>query len=184
LAPTLALLAAQSAQGEENLPFPIALGGPYELIDQHGQPRTEADPDGHHQLLFFGYANCSEICSVALPQMVEITAALNDQGITLSPVLITVDPERDTVANLGPAMAKLGPDFVGLTGDAAALAQAYKSFSIDSSVVFEDPAGGKVFAHGSFLYLLDGRGELLTVLPPILTTERMVEVIEGYAGAG
>ncbi|NJM81395.1 MAG: SCO family protein [Tabrizicola sp.] len=168
----------------DGLPFPVAIGGSFLLTDQFGETRSERDPAGHPQLLFFGYANCEAICSVALPQMAEIEAALDRKGIALTPVMITVDPARDTVKTLAEPLARLSPDFIGLTGEDAALASAYKAFSIENTVVFEDPAGGKIYAHGSFLYLLDSEGRLLTVLPPILSTERMVEVIEGYVTAG
>lgn len=165
----------------EGLPLPFDLGGPFELTDQHGQPRTQANPAGHLQLLFFGYANCQEICSAALPQMGDIATGLAAQGVAITPVMITVDPARDTPASMGPALAQWHPDFVGLTGDEAALANAYKLFSIDSAFLFEDSATGPVYAHGSFLYLLDAQGEFLTVLPPILSNDRMIEIIAGYA---
>jgi cytochrome oxidase Cu insertion factor (SCO1/SenC/PrrC family) len=35
------------------LPFDVKLGGSFDLTDQNGDPRTEANPDGHMQLLFF-----------------------------------------------------------------------------------------------------------------------------------
>lgn len=169
---------AHAAQG---LPLPFNLGGDFALTDQHGNTRTQADPQGHLQLLFFGYANCQEICSAALPQMAELAKGLAAQGVAITPVLITVDPARDTVANMGPTLAKWHPDFIGLTGDDAALAQTYKAFQIESELVFTDPASGPVYAHGSFLYLLDGQGKFLTVLPPILSNERMMQIISGYA---
>jgi protein SCO1 len=168
----------------EGVPLPFDLGGPYRLIDQYGETRTEVDPAGNLQLVFFGYANCREICSAALPQMAEVADGLAARGIALTPVFITVDPARDTVANLGPAMEKYGPNFVGLTGDDAALHAAYKAFSIDSSLVFEDPFYGPVYAHGSFLYLLDAKGGFLTVIPPILATDRVIDLIVGYAPQG
>ncbi len=173
--------AAHAASVPAGLPLPFDLGGAFTLTDQHGQQRTEADPDGHLQLLFFGYANCQEICSAALPQMADITAALAAQNINVTPVLITVDPARDTVEAMAPAMAKLSPDFVGLTGTDAELAVAYKAFSIESSLVFVDPASGPVYAHGSFIYLLDGDGKFITVLPPILSNDRMIDIIAAHA---
>lgn len=42
-------------------PFPIKLGGAYTLTDQTGAKRTEADPKGRLQLVFFGYAKCQAI---------------------------------------------------------------------------------------------------------------------------
>lgn len=165
----------------DGIPLPFDLGGAFTLTDQHGQTRTEADPDGHLQLLFFGYAQCQQICSAALPQMADIADALATQGIALTPVLITVDPDRDTAAAMAPAMAALSPGFVGLTGTPEERAVAYRAFSIDSSLVFEDPTSGPVYAHGSFIYLLDGDGTFITVLPPILSTARMIEIIAAHA---
>jgi protein SCO1 len=165
------------------VPLPFDLGGAFTLTDQHGQTRTERDPDGHLQLLFFGYAQCREICSAALPQMAEVAAALKARGTPITPVLITVDPARDTVAAMAPAMAKWSADFVGLTGTETELAVAHKAFSIDSSLVFEDPASGPVYAHGSFIYLLDGAGQFITVLPPILSNDRMIDIIASHAAA-
>ena len=166
----------------EGVPLPFALGGPFTLTDQHGRTRTEADPDGRLQLLFFGYANCEAICTVALPQMAGIVQALRAQGIPVRPVMVTVDPEHDTPEVMTAALEKLDPDFVGLTGSPEALAATYKAFSVENSEVFTDPAGNPVYAHGSLLYLLDGQGRFLTVIPPILSDERATEIIAAFAG--
>lgn len=166
---------------DEAIPLPLNLGGPFALTDQHGTPRTEADPDGHLQLVFFGYATCESICTVALPQMAALAEALAGRGVPLTPVMITVDPVRDTPEAMGAALTKFHPGFVGLTGPEPALAAAYRAFAVERSVVFEDPSGAPVYAHGSLLYLLDGQGQFLTVLPPILSDAKMIEIISRYA---
>lgn len=165
-------------------PFPVALGGPFALTDQHGAARTEADPDGRLQLLFFGYATCQAICTVALPRMAEIAEIAAEAGLAVRPVLVTVDPARDTPEAMGAALAELHPDFVGLTGPEAALAAARAAFRVESKVVFEDPELGPVFAHGSFIYLLDGAGRLLTLIAPIADPESGAAIVAKYAGAG
>jgi protein SCO1 len=175
--------AEAAAHAAEGIPLPFDLGGSFTLTDQNGRNRTEADPEGHLQLLFFGYAQCREICSAALPQMADVTEALAAQGIAITPILVTVDPARDTVAAMAPAMAALSPDFIGLTGSKADLATAYKAFSIDSRFVLNDPASGPVYAHGSFIYLLDGAGQFITLLPPILSNDRMIAIIAAHADA-
>jgi protein SCO1/2 len=134
------------------------------------------------QLVYFGYADCQSICTLALPQMAEIAGRLAQDGIALVPVLITVDPERDTVVTIGPVLAPFGPGWVGLTGTPADLARVRDLFGVSAEVLFEDPFSGPVFSHGSFLYLLDGSGRLLSVLPPILTAERAAAIIAAYAG--
>lgn len=184
IAETQSHVRGEAAAAPTGVPLPFDLGGAYRLTDQNGQTRTEADPDGNLQLLFFGYANCQEICSAALPQMADIAQALRERGVPLTPVMITVDPERDTVATMGPALAKFGDELVGLTGSDADLAAVYDLFAIESAVVFEDPVLGPVYAHGGFLYLLDARGGFLTVIPPILSTDRAIDIIATYAPAG
>lgn len=161
-------------------PLPFAVGGAYALTDHHGQPRTEADPDGLPQLLFFGYANCPGICTSALPLMGDVTDQLAANGLKISPVMITVDPARDTVENMGKPLAVFHPDFVGLTGDQAALDTAYKAFSIEHALAYEDPEYGSVYTHGSLIYLMDADGEVLTLIPPIMSAQHAVEVALKY----
>ncbi len=163
------------------LPFPADLGGAFSLIDQTGTRRTEADPDGRMQLFFFGYATCQAICTVALPRMAEMTEIAQAAGLQVSPVLITVDPARDTPEAMAEALRALHPEMVGLTGTEDELAAVRDLFQIESKLVFEDPEYGPIFAHGSFIYLMDAAGSLLTVIPPIITPERGAEIVAKYA---
>ena len=164
-------------------PFPIKLGGAYKLTDQHGQTRTEADPDGRLQLVFFGYAKCQAICEVALPRMEEMADIAQTAGIGVQPVLITVDPVRDTPEAMAQELAARHPGFVGLTGTEEELAAARKLFQIERKHVFDDPQYGPIYAHGSHIYLMDGEGGFLTFIPPILSPDRGAEIIAKYAAA-
>ncbi len=183
----VAMLAAPAAADpaaapEPADPFPVALGGPFVLTDHTGAPRSEAAPGADLQLLFFGYANCEQICSAALPLMAGAVDRLAREGLRAVPVMITVDPERDTVAALGPALAKHHRDFVGLTGPEAELARVRALFGVETEVLFHDPEGAPVYAHGSHVYLLDATGKVLTLLPPVLSPDRMAAIAARYAG--
>ncbi|MEO0922724.1 MAG: SCO family protein, partial [Pseudomonadota bacterium] len=68
----ISMLAASASAFGEGVKLPWEVGGPFELTNQDGETRSAADPDGKHQLLFFGYANCPGICSAALPMMAQI----------------------------------------------------------------------------------------------------------------
>lgn len=164
--------------------FPIIKGGDFALVDQHKRVRTSRDPDGRHQLVFFGYANCQAICSVALPRMAEAVDALQADGIAVTPVLITVDSMRDTVETLGPAVKKIHTRMVGLTGSDRALNAAYAAFQVDRKKVFHHPQHGPVYSHGSYIYLLAPDGEFRTLLPPVLAAARIAEVVRGYVRGG
>lgn len=106
---------------------------------------------------------------------------LGEAGIRTSPILITVDPERDTPEAMRAPLANLSPDMIGLTGTEEELAAVRKLFQVEAKVVFDDPELGPVFAHGSFIYLLNGEGKLLTLIPPIMSPDQGAEIVARYA---
>ena len=165
----------------DNTPgFPTVKSGDFELVDHHGNTRTSANPNGEYQLLFFGYAKCKAICSVALPTMAEATDVLEAMGHPVTPVLITVDPERDTVAALNDAVPEMHRKMVGLTGSNEALSEAYNAFQITKKFVFEHPDEGAIYTHGSNVFLLGPDGAFKTLLPPITSPVRIAEIVAGY----
>ncbi len=176
----LAAILASAGMAHAQSPLPFAVGGPYALTDHTGKARTQADPDGLPQLLFFGYANCPGICTAALPLMGDLTAQLAKADIAVRPVMITVDPARDTAENMAEPLTYFHPDFLGLTGDAAALDTAYKAFSVDHAVAYEDPDYGPVYTHGSLIYLMDASGEVLTLIPPVMDAATATNVALKY----
>jgi protein SCO1/2 len=160
--------------------FPNVVGGDYRLIDQFGRERNGRDPDGHFQLIFFGYAGCKAICSVALPRMAQTVDLLAARGITVTPLLITVDPDRDTPDAMREAVPAIHPQMIGLTGSKDALDVAYKAFSVEKKLVYVHPEEGPVYAHGTFIYLTGPDGAFKTLMPPVLTPERMAEIVARY----
>ena len=162
------------------LPFLVDIRAEFDLIDQEGEPVTQKDFAGKPMAIFFGYANCEAICSVALPRLGAALDILGTDVDLLTPLLITVDPGRDTPEKMGPALAKWHPRLRGLTGSEDALAAARDAFQVQSEKVFDDPEGNPIYSHGSFIYLIGGDGKVLTIMPPILGPERMAEIIKSY----
>ena len=170
----------QEETSPNTLGFPEVKGGDFDLVDHNGLKRTSKNPDGYYQMIFFGYANCKAICSVALPRMAAAVDVLKNQNIEVTPLLITVDPKRDTVENMKEALAYHHKDMIGLTGSEAELDVAYKAFNVEKSLVYEHPEEGPIYAHGSFIYLIGPDGEFKTLMPPILSPERIAEVAKSY----
>jgi len=160
--------------------FPIEITPRFALIDQAGRTVTQADFAGRPMAIFFGYASCGAICSVALPSLAAALDLLGPEGAEIAPILITVDPARDTPAAMAEALAKYHPRLIGLTGSEAALAEARAVFQVETSQVAETPEGGAIFAHGSFIYLFGGDGAIKSLLPPNLAPERMAELMRKY----
>src|SRR5712691_4483603 len=77
-----------------------AIGGPFRLIDQNGEPFSDQQLKGKTFLVFFGFTHCPDVCPTTLFEMSEIMRKLGDDADRTAVVFITVDPERDTPESL------------------------------------------------------------------------------------
>ncbi len=162
------------------MPLPVEIEARFDLVDQTGARRTQDDFAGRPYALFFGYASCEAICSVALPRLAEAVDMLAEAGFELTPVLVTVDPDNDTPKAMAEALPRWHPRMVGLTGSDDALSAARAAFQASAEKVSELPDGTPIYAHGSFVYLVGPDGRALTLVPPILSAERMAEIFARY----
>ena len=134
------------------------IGGAFELVDHTGRVVTQADFAGDFMLVYFGFTSCPDICPTAMQAVAEALDDLGEEAPRVRPVLITVDPERDTPAVLADYVAHFHPRLVGLTGTAQQIAVAAKAYKMYyAKVPSED--GDYVMDHSAILYLMgpDGR---------------------------
>ncbi len=134
------------------------IGGAFELVDHTGRVVTQADFAGDFMLVYFGFTSCPDICPTAMQAVAEALDDLGGDATRVRPVLITVDPERDTPAVLADYVANFHPRLVGLTGtpeQVAAAARAYKVYYAKAP----SEEGDYVMDHSAILYLMgpDGR---------------------------
>ncbi|MEM8837562.1 MAG: SCO family protein [Pseudomonadota bacterium] len=163
------------------LPFGAEIGGDFDLIDHYGNPRQLKDYEGRYLLVFFGYANCEAICSTALPLMADtVTRLKKAAGDRFTPVMITVDPENDTLEVMRERLNAYHPSLIGLTGSDGALADVRNKFKVSVEKVGTDIQGRPIYNHGSFVYLLGPDGSFKTLVPPIVDAERMAEIVATY----
>ena len=161
-------------------PLPLDIGGPFALVDHKGNAVTDRDFRGRYLLLFFGYANCPGVCPIGLRAMTEAFDLLGPKRGAVLPVLITVDPERDTVASLGPALAKIHPRLIGLTGTPEQLAAARRVYKVGAQATGRDLSGGALFEHGTFIYLMGPDGKFLSLYPPVIDPAALAAAIARY----
>jgi len=166
--------------GTDGAPLAVGIGGPFALVDQAGKPVTDRDFRGRYLLVFFGYANCPGICPTALKAMAGALDELGGDGARVAPILITVDPAHDTPENLAPAVAKIHPRLIGLTGSRAQLTAAAAAYGVESKPVGTSRDGIEMFSHGSLVYLMGPDGKLLTVFPPVIDGPGMAATIRAY----
>ena len=134
------------------------IGGPYALVDQYGQPRSDKDFHGQWTLIYFGYTHCPDVCPITLSLMADVMDKLGAKAARVTPIFVTVDPARDTPKVLKQYMASFGKRFVGLTGSAASIATVTKEFRVYAKR-HDLPGGGYAMDHSGVIYLMDAGGK-------------------------
>ncbi|MCK9502710.1 MAG: SCO family protein [Porticoccaceae bacterium] len=90
----------------------------FEFSDHRGNRFTQQNLLGKWTLIFFGFSHCPDICPTTLAELNKVIAPLKDkEKENIQVVMLSVDPERDTVEKLGQYMPYFNEDFIGLTGD-------------------------------------------------------------------
>lgn len=140
----------------------VSLGGPFALIDQNGRPKTDRDFHGRWTLLYFGYTYCPDVCPTTLAMIEKALAKMGPPAQAVTPVFVSVDPERDTPSVLKAYLKSFGPQFVGLTGSPAQVAQVAKAYRVYYAKQTL-PGGTYAVEHSSVIYLLDPKGRLVKV---------------------
>ena len=149
------------------LPTPKLLAD-FRLVDTTGAPATAATLRGHPTLVFFGFTRCPDVCPTTLAILAKVQKQVARQDATMAGLrvaLISVDPERDTPAQLGSYIASFGGDLIGLTGNAPEIVNVSRSFGVASSRV--DLGGGNyTMDHSATIFALDSGGRVIAIFTP------------------
>jgi protein SCO1/2 len=155
-----------------------AIGGPFELVDQTGRTRTQADLVGKFSLIYFGFTYCPDACPTALLAMAE---ALDQLGPPLAakiqPVFVSVDPERDTVAQMAAYIAAVDDRFWGLTGSPEQVAKAAKAYRVYYRKVTPPGTAEYLVDHTSLVYVMGPNGNYRAHFTHETPPERIAQIL-------
>jgi protein SCO1/2 len=130
------------------------------LLDHNGKPRTLADFRGKVVVIFFGFAQCPDVCPTTLAELAAVTKELGRDAERMQVLFVTVDPERDSPEVLRQYLPSFDPRFLGLYGDAEATARAAKEFRIFYQKQAQKDSKAYSVDHSAGTYILDREGRL------------------------
>ena len=153
------------------------VGGPFQMVDQSGRAVDQSVLKGKWSAVYFGYTYCPDVCPTTLTTLGGAIDRMGARAKDFQVVFITVDPHRDTPAQLKNYLssAEFPRGVIGLTGTDAQVsrvAQAYK-------VYFQKNGTGDAYSvdHSSAIYLMDPKGQFNTVSPYGLTPDQAKDSI-------
>lgn len=141
------------------------VGGPFELVDQTGKPVTEAVLKGKWSVVFFGFTYCPDVCPSTLQAMGLAQTQLGPKARDVQFVFISVDPERDTPAQMAAYLDNevFPKGTLGLTGTPAQAAAAAKAYRVFAEKQGTGP--DYLINHSTPSYLMTPQGRFDRVLP-------------------
>jgi len=159
------------------------LGGPFELVNAQGETVTDADVITQPSLLYFGYTFCPDVCPLDVDRNAAAVDILQERGMSVKPVFISIDPKRDTPEVVGEFAENMHPDMVGLTGSpeqvkaaSAAYRTYYKAHDSDDEYYLVD--------HSTFSYLVMPDEGFVDFFRRELTPDQMADKVACFIENG
>ncbi len=134
------------------------------MLDHNGTPRSIKDFAGKIVVVFFGFVQCPDVCPTTMAELAEVKKLLGKDGDKLQALLITIDPERDTLPVLKGYMVNFDPTFLALRTTPEKLAIVAKDFKTyyKKAPGRTDTSYSMDHSAGSFVYDTTGKVRLYT----------------------
>ncbi|MEE8057055.1 MAG: SCO family protein [Pseudomonadales bacterium] len=136
------------------------LNAQFELLNGENETVTEQDFRGQYLLLSFGFSHCKHVCPTTLQNWALMMKKLPDaKAARLQPIMITLDPERDSPAHIDQYSKLFNPTFLGLSGSLEQIAKTAENFRVS----YHKVAVGDDYQinHSSLSFLIDPNGQVI-----------------------
>lgn len=155
-----------------------SIGGPFTLVNHLGETVTDKQVLDKPSLVYFGYTFCPDVCPLDNARNAEAVDLLKASGHQVTPVFISIDPNRDTPEVMAEFVDYMHEDMIGLTGtpeQVKAASVAYKTYfrrtSDDEDYLMD---------HTTFTYLVLPEHGFVEVFRRAVTPEQMAETTACY----
>jgi protein SCO1 len=138
-----------------------------DFIDQDGQPFGAERLQGRWSLLFFGFTSCPDVCPTTLAMLAQVEKRLADLPQTQRPqvILVSVDPQRDTPAQLAAYVKFFSPSFTGITATQSVVDEFTRQMGVPVAIT-KLPEGGYTVDHSASIFLVNPQGALQALFSP------------------
>jgi protein SCO1/2 len=134
--------------------------GEVNLVDHTGKPFTRKNFEGRWSLVFFGFTYCPDVCPTTMVFLDEFVTSLEGtEAQDTQVVMVSVDPARDTVEQLGGYVPYFNKDFVGLTGEFLDIHRFATALNTPFRKVVPGGGGEYQVDHSANVVLINPRGD-------------------------
>ncbi|MBV0891246.1 SCO family protein [Paracoccus sp. Z118] len=160
-----------------------ALGTSFTLTDENDQRVTDAEVFAKPSLLYAGYTYCPDVCPLDGARNAEAVTQLEERGIDVTPVFLSVDPRRDTPEQLRDWTDGLHPRMLGLTGSPEEIAEVAKGWRFYYKLNDAEDQQDYLVDHMTTTYLVLPEHGTVDFFGREVTPEQMADTVACYVDA-
>ena len=101
----------QKIENQDELP-----GGHFILTKSDGTT-FDSEQSNKLMLIYFGFTYCPDVCPTTLIKMADVIDILGNDSDKISPIFITIDPERDSAKDINFYASRFDSSFIGLRAE-------------------------------------------------------------------
>jgi protein SCO1/2 len=142
----------------------------FSLQTAGGQTLTQDDFKGKIPLVFFGYANCPDVCPTTMARLAQVTEKLGDAGRDIRILFISVDPHRDTPELLQKYVQAFDNErAVGLAGTPAQIESLARRYRVSYQILKPKNPDDRNYdvSHSKGVFVFDREGEVRLLVTDI-----------------
>lgn len=158
-------------------------GKDFQLTDHNGQTRTLANFKGKVVVIFFGYANCPDMCPMTMHKLSLVMEKLGSDAERVQVLMVTLDPERDTPQVLKQYVPAFHPTFLGLYGDDQTTEKTVQEFKLYYKKQKPDANGFYTVDHMGPAYIFDPQGRIRLLASDEHSVEAIAEDVRALLKA-
>lgn len=141
----------------------VGINPRYLLQAANGRAAMDGDFKDRFQLITFGYTFCPDICPTTLLEMAAVLRQLGEDAAKVQALFVSVDPERDTLAQLRTYTGFFDARILGVTGSPELVKRAADNFKVRYEKVVDPKGHPAHYAvdHSAGMFLLAPGGQFL-----------------------
>jgi protein SCO1/2 len=147
----------------------------FELVNHKGETVTLEQLKGNWSLIFFGFTSCPEFCPTTLGVL---NRAMEEVRQKPQIIMVSVDPEFDTVAQLAHYVPSFNKEFVGYTGDFEQIA----TLATELNVAFGRVPGREpetyTVDHSISIALVDAQGRYAGIIKAPHQAQKISQILD------
>ncbi|REL34009.1 SCO family protein [Thalassotalea euphylliae] len=139
---------------------------PFSLTSHTGDAFTKQELSGQWSWVFFGYTSCPDVCPTTLQKLNFVYDELKAVTPNTQVLLVSVDPNRDTVDKLSQYIGYFNNEFRALRGDHGALFPFARNLGLMYAIADDTSQKNYLVDHSASIVLINPQGEIAAIFKP------------------